>query len=120
MSPTAAEATGWISVSTVSCRAVVAGVLGDLSIAVTSGDRVGSYSSSVSYDQGTMSVVERSNVVEGGGVSISVVGAELGRKRYPQPYFCTFRLFVGHLSKKLMFMMCVLRQYACASWTNRL
>ena len=77
---TGAEATVWVSESSVVCKVGVGGP-GSVSVAVTGGERAGSTSGAVSYDGGVVSSVLLSNGAGSGGESVSVSGAGLGTVR---------------------------------------
>lgn len=82
MGHTASEATVWVSITGAACRTASATLTGDLLLAVTAGERVGSGSGGISYAVGAVSAVTTANMVESGGISVSLLGVGLGRRRY--------------------------------------
>ncbi len=77
---TGAQATEWVSDSSVVCKEA-AGAAGSLAVAATAGADVGSISEAVSYSGGSVSSVVRVNAGTTGGESVTVVGAGLGSSR---------------------------------------
>ena len=80
MGVTGAQATEWVSDSSVVCK-VAAGSSGSLAVGATVGVDVGSMSVGMSYTGGAASSVVRTNVGATGGESVTVVGAGLGTSR---------------------------------------
>ena len=80
MGGTAAAQTEWVSETSVVCK-MSGGAFGSLSVAVTTGERVGTVSEAVSYDVGVGSSVAVANEGGAGGRSVSVSGAELATRR---------------------------------------
>ena len=80
MGYTGAEATEWVSESSVVCK-MGAGAFGSVSLALTTGQAVGSLSVAVSYDGSMISSVGAVNEGVSGGDRLSMSGADLGTRR---------------------------------------
>ena len=80
MGYTVAEATEWVSESSVVCK-TGSGGFGSLVVAVTTGQVVGSVSVAVSYDGSMISVGWTVNEGGSGGGRVSVSGEDLGTRR---------------------------------------
>ena len=76
----AADATTWVSESSVVCKAA-AGGSGSVVAAVTSGEAVASMSEGLSYDAGAVSRGKMENQAASGGGSVSLTGSGLGTGR---------------------------------------
>ena len=80
MGQSGAQATEWVSDSSVVCK-VAAGTTGSLAVAATAGVDVGSISEGLSYSGVAISLVRPMNEGTTGGESVTLVGAELGTTR---------------------------------------
>ena len=93
MGQTGAQATEWVSDSSVVCK-IAAGTTGSLVVAATAGLDVGSISEGMSYSGVAISSVRPTNEGTTGGESVTLVGAGLGTTRCVCLFIVCLRLWM--------------------------